>query len=102
MMSNLLPLYPGAQPCLRSGWCCEQGPCPFGAWDAEHKKCSSLSYDAAGRANCDKFDEITSSSTNGWEFAPAFGAGCCASFNTKRLAILTKLRSQEQMKGGDG
>ena len=83
-MAEPLPLYPGAQPCQRSGWCCEQGPCQFGVWDADRKKCASLSYDADGRARCNQYDEILALPQGQWFFSPAFGAGCCSPLNPKR------------------
>lgn len=79
-----LPLYPGAKPCQRSGWCCEQGPCPFGTWDAEHKRCAELVYDGNGLASCRRYDEILAMPEARWFMAPAFGAGCCSPLNPKR------------------
>lgn len=82
-MSEPLPLYPGAKPCQRTGWCCEQGPCPFGTWDAAHSKCAELSYDE-GKAVCGRYEEILKMPENVWWMAPAFGAGCCSPMNPRR------------------
>lgn len=83
-MSSPLPLYPGASPCQRTGWCCEQGPCPFGTWDAAAHKCTELLYDSAGAASCRRYDEILALPQHVWWMAPAFGAGCCSPLNPRR------------------
>jgi len=82
---KLLPLYRNAKPCQRSGYCCEQGPCPFGTWDAEAKRCAELSYDADGKAVCGKFADITALPWRMWWAAPSFGSGCCSPMNPKRV-----------------
>lgn len=83
-MGHLLPLYPGAKPCQRTGWCCEQAPCPFGRWDAVAKRCTELRYEGT-TAVCSKFEEILALPPSAMaDLAPAFGAGCCSPMNPKR------------------
>ena len=31
-----------ARPCVRSGYCCKQAPCPFGEWDRDKNQCKYL------------------------------------------------------------
>lgn len=86
-----------ASPCVRSGLCCQVGPCPFGTWDATRHQCAFLEIDEEGDGwktyKCGKYEEITSlPPEHGASFAPAFGAGCCMSlFNVNRAAILRDL-----------
>jgi len=68
--------------CCFCGYCCRQGVCPFGNWDEEKKQCAHLTEDN----KCAIYDEIKNKP--GAEFAPAFGAGCCCSLNSERLAII--------------
>lgn len=72
-------------PCLRSGFCCKQGVCPFGRWDAAKKQCAFLEGDRPGSYQCGKYAEIIAHPES--EFSPAFGAGCCSSMNADRLKI---------------
>lgn len=82
-MSDVLPLYPGAKPCQRSGYCCEQGPCPFGTWDPVAHRCTELFYEGTV-AHCRQFAAITALPQRVWWLAPAFGVGCCSPMNPKR------------------
>lgn len=86
MAMKSLPLYPGARQCVRSGFCCKQGPCPFGTYDEVAKQCIHLKKDKDGRYECGIYEQIVGSP--GWEFAPAFGAGCCSPFNEDRQRII--------------
>jgi hypothetical protein len=82
-----LPLWPGAQSCVQSGYCCTVAPCPFGTWDAERHQCAHLAEpDTAGRRACAIYADILGKA--GWELAPAFGAGCCSPLNSRRREIL--------------
>lgn len=86
-----LPLYPGAQPCVGSGFCCKTAPCPFGeVTSPTNRACNKLvQIEAPGhpRYICGIAQEIVQQP--GWEVAPAFGAGCCMTlFNEDRRAIL--------------
>ena len=68
-----------AKPCLRSGFCCKLGPCPYG----DGVPCIQLGGDKPGDYFCKIHDEIQKDPMS--EFAPAFGAGCCSSlFNEDR------------------
>lgn len=84
---NELPLHPGAEPCIRSGWCCKRAPCPFG----EGKPCIHLA-EIDGQYGCGIAEWIVTQP--GWEVAPAFGAGCCANMNPDRARLLGKTEEQ--------
>lgn len=75
--------------CVRSGYCCKQGPCPFGEWDEEKTQCKFLIGDEPGKYACGIFDEIKGKP--GAESAPAFGVGCCSGLNDDRLELLRML-----------
>lgn len=81
-----------APPCVGSGFCCKQAPCPFGEWDDARHQCRHLipilqKEGLHERYTCAIAGEIVKQP--GWEAAPAFGAGCCSSlFNPDRDAIL--------------
>jgi hypothetical protein len=79
-----LPLADGARPCQRTGWCCEQGTCGFGEWDAAAGRCAALHYDDDGLASCEHYDAILSLPVEAWRWSPAFGAGCCSPLNPRR------------------
>ncbi len=88
-----LPLYPGAVPCVHSGFCCKRRPCSFGesvsAADAACKHLVEVQQDDGKQPRyfCGIYDHITSQ--KGWEIEPAFGAGCCSPlFNRDRARIL--------------
>ena len=84
---HALPLYPGAQPCIRSGYCCRVAPCPFGDWDDQAHQCTEL-IDLEGRPACRRYHEILAMPRECWELAPAFGAGCSSSLNATRHELL--------------
>lgn len=93
-MSRFLELWPGAQPCMRSGFCCKQGPCAFGTWDTEKKQCAHLVGNKPGEYACGIVDEILTKP--GWELNPAFGAGCCSALNSDRLKLLKERNNEEK------
>jgi len=80
-----LPLHPGAQPCLRSGYCCRRWPCSFGWWNADETQCEHLAGERPGEHSCAIAEVITR--CFGWEMEPAFGAGCCSPMNSDRGAL---------------
>lgn len=91
-MSRPLPLHPGAVSCVRSGFCCKKGPCPFGE-SGEDGSCTRLIKDDQGVYACEIADWIMTQP--GWEFSPAFGAGCCMPlFNPEREKILNQMRKE--------
>ncbi len=72
--------------CVRSGFCCKQSPCAFGAWDNIKKQCIHLSF-SDNLACCDIYSEIIKDPTS--IVSPAFGQGCCATlFNEERKSII--------------
>lgn len=88
-----LPLWPGAQSCVRSGFCCKQAPCGFGeVTSPTDRSCNKLGVDADGRYCCTIAEQIVLAP--GWELSPAFGSGCCSSLNPDRQAILRR-RAEE-------
>lgn len=85
MTDRSLPLFPGAEPCVNSGFCCRQSACPFGEWDADKHSCKYLTEDNL----CGKYEEILSLPEEIWKWSPAFGAGCgSALFNEVRERII--------------
>lgn len=97
-----LPLHEGASPCVGSGFCCKKGPCPFGSRTSEmnpaciHLVLIQQEPGLYPRYTCGIYDEIIG--RPGWEFAPAFGAGCCSTlFNEDRSAIIAQLRNTKDL-----
>jgi len=89
-MSELLPLHPGAVPCVGCGWCCKRSSCGFGSWDYEKKVCKELIDNGDGTYRCGALHAITSLPQAIWYAAPAFGAGCCSNLNSDRQRIVRK------------
>jgi len=83
-----LPLYPGASPCVGSGYCCKVRPCPFG----KGTPCVHLKPVDGLRYTCGIAEEIMTKP--GWELSPAFGAGCSSTlFNADRARIIRLARA---------
>ncbi|NCQ52139.1 hypothetical protein GW796_09655 [archaeon] len=79
-----------ASPCVGSGLCCKTGPCAFGIWLKEEKRCyyleESYSADDFKIYRCGNYEYIKKQPGN--EIMPAFGAGCCMGlFNSNREKI---------------
>lgn len=75
--------------CVRSGYCCQTTPCPFGKAEEGGTACIHLVGDTPGRYACGKYDEIVALPPGiGAHAAPAFGAGCCSTLNPVRVRIL--------------
>ena len=81
--------------CVRSGWCCKQGVCPYGKWDEEKNQCKYLIKIKEDYA-CSKYDEIIKAPQS--EFSPAFGAGCSSNLNPDRLEKIKKVSKKEREK----
>lgn len=79
---RLLPLAPGAVPCIGCGACCRTGPCPFGSWDAARGACVHLTADKG----CGIYEAIVARPVSDWWASPAFGAGCCSPLHPDRIA----------------
>ena len=76
-------------PCIRSGWCCKQAPCPFGeATSDSDSSCRFLGGSEAGKHFGIKYDEIKDKV--GADISPAFGGGCGSGLNPIRLRLLSK------------
>ncbi len=72
--------------CIRSGYCCKQGPCPFGRWDEAAQQCAYLEGDTEGEYACGIYDEIIKHPDAA--LSPAFGTGCSSSLNPVRIRML--------------
>ncbi len=75
--------------CVNCGYCCRHAPCGWGERTSDRdRSCRHLVTDPSrpGRWLCGIYDQIVGQPTS--EVAPAFGAGCCASLNSFRKAIL--------------
>lgn len=94
MKGEPLELWEGTQECLRCGHCCRIRSCGFGEWDSENHKCVELRELQDGTFACAKYQEIIDGNDITWRMAPAFGAGCCSSFNPDRIALLQKQRKE--------
>lgn len=88
MPNEPLPLLTGFVACINSGYCCRQGPCPFGSWDAKKGQCAELTDDNL----CARYDEILAMPKFMWDWAPAFGGGCCSPGNPDRRRMLAQRR----------
>lgn len=82
-------------PCVGSGFCCKQTPCPFGRTDPETGWCAFLEVweqteTETTRYRCGRYEEIQGHPLA--NFSPAFGAGCCSPmFNQDRKQITQEL-----------
>jgi len=75
------------KPCVRSGFCCKQAPCPFGeVTSAKNSACKFLGGEKPGQHFCQKYDEIIKDKTS-W-ISPAFGAGCGSPLNSDRVKLI--------------
>jgi len=74
--------------CVRSGWCCKQGPCPYGKWNVQKGHCEFLEGDRPGNYKCGKYDEIIKDPSS--IFSPAFGQGCSSALNPARAYLIRK------------
>lgn len=76
--------------CVRCGFCCKQGPCPYGDWQDNNieKGCKFLAKSASGYS-CSIFEDIQKDPLA--HVSPAFGAGCCGAINEHREAIVARL-----------
>jgi hypothetical protein len=72
--------------CVRSGWCCKQGVCPYGKWDSSKSQCKFLIGDTMGEYSCGIYDRIIKDASS--VFSPAFGTGCCSTLNPDREKVL--------------
>ena len=52
--------------CIRSGYCCQRGICPFGEWDEEAHQCKHLTGDTPGNFACGIYDWIIEHSPRLW------------------------------------
>ncbi len=78
-------------PCVRSGFCCKQKPCPFGeVTSPTNLACKFLGGDTAGQYFCMKYDEIQAGRPDNFaDFSPAFNTGCSSTlFNPDRDRVI--------------
>jgi hypothetical protein len=84
------------RPCVGSGFCCKEAPCPYGSQDPSSGWCIHLvpwegdDLDVP-RYRCGRYEFIRTQP--GWEMVPAFGGGCGSTlFNRDRDRIVSALR----------
>ena len=75
--------------CVRSGYCCQTTPCPWGEAEPGGTACVHLVGVAPGGYACGRYAEIMAADP-GQKVVPAFGAGCCSSLNPVRLGLLCR------------
>lgn len=96
MTDEELAEYARARPCVGSGFCCKQAPCPYGERDPVSGWCVHLvpwEGDTLGvpRYRCGRYEYIRARPFA--DVVPAFGAGCCSPlFNDARDRIVRALR----------
>lgn len=79
-----MPLFPGAKPCLRSGFCCKQATCTAGLiYGAAPKGCKFLRGNKPGFYSCGLVEDKL---INPQELY--IGEGCCSPINTDRKQAL--------------
>ena len=71
--------------CVRSGFCCKQGVCPFGTWDPAAHQCAHLIGDRPGNYECGIYEDIRRHESAVW--SPAFGSGCSSTLNPDRVRL---------------
>lgn len=89
-MRKPLPLWEGAVPCIRCGYCCRRYPCGFGTWSREKGGCAELVENLDGTCSCGAYGRIMSGEDLSWTVSPAFGAGCCSPMNGDRRELERK------------
>lgn len=82
MSESLERLYSKYPECVRCGFCCDTALCPYGKPRSEGPGCRFLEGDTPGFYSCGIHDKIVK--IPGAKWCPAFGEGCCSSFNTER------------------
>ena len=92
------------EPCVRSGYCCKKAPCVYGERD-DRGWCNHLvETSKVGDVplyGCEIYDYIKTQP--GWEFTPAFGAGCSSTlFNDDRDRVVRAMRTLPVAGGQDG
>lgn len=90
-------------PCVQSGFCCTLAPCAYGEWNEDKSACKFLSEpkNDLGQKDCLKYDWIKEN-VPGWEYYPAFGAGCGSALgNTPRQEIIKKLKERNENTTGN-
>lgn len=81
-------------PCVGSGLCCKTGPCGYGEWLEQEKRCKYLETSYTSEEfeiyRCGQYEYIKQQPGN--EIMPAFGAGCCMGlFNSNRNKIIKEI-----------
>ena len=97
-----LAAYAERHPCVRSGYCCNLRPCPYGEVRSQDDPgCRYLEVEgeiAPGVKvhRCGRYDWIMQNVPEAdWKVSPAFGAGCSSPlFNTARDAILRESKGK--------
>jgi hypothetical protein len=84
--------YP-VKPCMKSGFCCTTAPCAYGEFNEERTACKHLQApNDIGQRDCGRYEWIKEN-VPGYEFYPAFGAGCCMPmFNAMREKVIENIK----------
>ena len=80
--------------CVRCGFCCKQGLCPWGEWDKDKHQCAFLEAQQDGTYLCGRYAEIIAhvEDCGHKDDCPAFGCGCSSTlFNRDRNEIIAKI-----------
>jgi hypothetical protein len=83
--------------CVKCGFCCKQGPCPYGKWDKEKHQCAFLEEQPDKTYLCGRYAEIVAhiEDCGHRDDCPAFGGGCSSTlFNRDRDEIIAKILEQ--------
>jgi hypothetical protein len=79
-------------PCVKCGYCCTVGPCAFGDWDPERRRCRHLTDGGL----CARHAEIVEAERGAAVRFPMFGCGCSSPlFNSVREAKLAETAGAE-------
>jgi hypothetical protein len=84
--------------CLKCGYCCKQGVCPYGEWNKRKGQCKFLRGSKPGEYTCGKYDEIKDDKKAMAWWSPAFGAGCSSGLNTDRQRLARSLKESKKAK----
>jgi hypothetical protein len=94
--------YAARYPCVRCGYCCQRGPCGFGQWDYDRRRCTELvGPDSENQYTCAAHDRIMQATEARYFGASMFGCGCSSPLgNTDRNWRIRKLNNQQERING--
>lgn len=82
-------------PCVKSGFCCTKAPCGYGEWNEDKSACKHLlPPNDLGQRDCARYEWIKAN-VPGWQYYPAFGAGCGSTlFNHLRDRVIKNIKTK--------